>query len=213
MENVSQILSKKNINDFKCWMSKLESLGYYNYVEILNAKDYGIPQNRKRCFMLSILGGDITSYRFPEKVKLEKTMQDYLQSDEEIDSKYYLSSKMKRYISSSGTKNFRNNESRINLPIARPLTTAPNKRAGTTNYICSTLPLSFNLCEESDLDEHNIRRLTPLESYRLMGFNDSQLPRFMSDAQLYKQSGNSIVIDVLCKIFKELIYERTNKKY
>lgn len=56
MENVPQVIGKKNIKDFQLWRSKLEKLGYSNYVELLNAKNYGIPQNRNRCFMVSVLG-------------------------------------------------------------------------------------------------------------------------------------------------------------
>ena len=87
MENVPQIIGKKNISDFQSWRSKLESLGYSNYVQLLNAKDYGIPQNRNRCFMVSILGD--YHYTFPKKQKLELRLKDML--EENVDEKYYLS--------------------------------------------------------------------------------------------------------------------------
>ncbi len=89
MENVPQVIGKKNIKDFQEWRRKLESLGYSNYVQLLNAKNYGIPQNRNRCFMVSILGS--YHYTFPKKIKLEKKLKDML--EDKVDEKYYLSEK------------------------------------------------------------------------------------------------------------------------
>ena len=87
MENVPQVIGQKNIKDFQLWRSKLESLGYSNYVQLLNAKDYGIPQNRNRCFMVSLLGD--YHYSFPKKKKLELRLKDML--EDKVDEKYYLS--------------------------------------------------------------------------------------------------------------------------
>lgn len=87
MENVPQVIGKKNIKDFLLWRDKLEKLGYSNYVQILNAKDYGIPQNRERCFMVSILGD--WNYRFPVKQTLKIRLKDLL--EENVDKKYYVS--------------------------------------------------------------------------------------------------------------------------
>ena len=89
MENVPQVIGKKNIRDFQLWRRKLEQLGYSNYVQLLNAKDYGIPQNRNRCFMVSILGDYY--YSFPKKKKLELKLKDML--EDQVDEKYYLSDK------------------------------------------------------------------------------------------------------------------------
>ena len=93
LENKPQILLMENIEDFHKWENKLEELGYKNYVEILNAKDYGIPQNRKRCFMVSVLGE--YAYNFAEKQKLHLKLKDML--EEQVDEKYYLSKKMVNY--------------------------------------------------------------------------------------------------------------------
>ncbi len=87
MENVPQIISQQNIADFQDWQYKLEQLGYSNYVSLLNAKDYGIPQNRNRCFMVSILGKYY--YKFPHKQELKLRLKDML--EDEVDEKYYLS--------------------------------------------------------------------------------------------------------------------------
>ena len=89
MENVPEVIGEKNIDDFHKWENKLEQLGYKNYVEILNAKDYGIPQNRKRCFMVSVLGE--YAYNFPIKFKREYRLKDLLEKT--VDKKYYLTDK------------------------------------------------------------------------------------------------------------------------
>lgn len=87
MENVPQVIGSKNISDFQQWEKKLRTLGYSNYVQLLNSKDYGIPQNRNRCFMVSILGD--YSYKFPVKQKLQLKLKDLL--EDKVDEKYYLS--------------------------------------------------------------------------------------------------------------------------
>ena len=86
MENVPQVHSKANMPDFQKWIDFLESKGYSNYWQDLNAKNYGVAQNRNRCFMVSVLG-DYT-YDFPNPIPLEKTMKDYL--EDEVDEKYYI---------------------------------------------------------------------------------------------------------------------------
>lgn len=143
MENVSQVIGANNIKDFQEWVFKLESLGYSNYVEVLNSKNYYIPQHRERCFMVSILGE--YNYKMPRKMQLKYKLEDLL--EHYVSENYYLSDKMINYISSNGSKNFKNPDCKINLDIARPLTTDPNKRAGTTNYISSELPKNYDLLE------------------------------------------------------------------
>lgn len=90
MENVPQVIGTNNIKDFQSWREKLESLGYSNYIEVLNAKYYGIPQNRERAFMVSILGE--YNYTFPKRIPLDKKLKDMLEKN--VDEKYYLSDKM-----------------------------------------------------------------------------------------------------------------------
>lgn len=156
MENVPEVIGSKNIEHFQEWERKLESLGYRNYCQVLNAKDYGIPQNRKRCFMISILGDYY--YEFPKPFKLKLKLKDVL--EDEVDEKYYLSKKMIAYISSQGTKNFKNCDCRINLDIARPLTTDQGKRAGATNYICDDLLENYDLRELDNEEFLMIRKAT-----------------------------------------------------
>lgn len=86
MENVSAIHNKKNMPDFLAWIEFLESLGYHSFYQDLNAKDYGIPQSRNRCFMFSFLE-DVT-YEFPEPFPLKKLLADILERN--VDEKYYI---------------------------------------------------------------------------------------------------------------------------
>jgi DNA (cytosine-5)-methyltransferase 1 len=89
MENVPDVIGTKNAKHFYLWLEKLESLGYHNYYRVLNAKDYTIPQNRERCFMVSILGDYF--YEFPEGVTLKLRLKDML--EENVPEKYYISRK------------------------------------------------------------------------------------------------------------------------
>ena len=102
MENVPAVISQKNVEDFHEWQNKLESLGYQSYAEILNAKDYGIPQNRARCFMVSILGE--YSYQFPKAEERECKLVDYLDPVDEIDEKYYISESMLKWFRMNSEK-------------------------------------------------------------------------------------------------------------
>ena len=88
MENVPQVHGKKNIDDFNDWIAFLETKGYSNFWQDLNAKDYGVAQNRNRTFMVSILGQ--AKFEFPKPIELNKVMKNYL--EEEVDEKYYVTS-------------------------------------------------------------------------------------------------------------------------
>ena len=194
-ENVKNVISKKHRHNFDNYLNKMEELGYTNYYQVLNAKDYGIPQNRERVFTISILGNKdydfpsgekcdnminrkyglynqvtrwgiydknglaptitasmgmggghvpmIENFEFPLKQELKLKLKDMLEDN--VDEKYYLSDKMVEYVSATGTANFKNPDSKINLDIARPLTADPNKRAGTTNYLSNDLPDNCDL--------------------------------------------------------------------
>lgn len=88
MENVPQIHSKKNIDDFVEWQKFLEKIGYTNYWQDMNAAEYGVPQSRNRTFMVSVLGN--YDYKFPEPIELKSRMKDYLEPV--VDEKYYINS-------------------------------------------------------------------------------------------------------------------------
>lgn len=86
MENVTQVHGKKNVEHFNRFISFLNSIGYSSYWQDMNAKNYGIPQNRDRTFMISFLGD--WSYEFPKPVELNLRLKDML--EDEVDEKYYL---------------------------------------------------------------------------------------------------------------------------
>lgn len=87
MENVPDVIGTKNYEDFMKWYAALENMGYQSYYKVLDAKNYGIPQNRERCIMISILGD--YNYTFPRPVPLKLRLKDML--EEQVDEKYYLS--------------------------------------------------------------------------------------------------------------------------
>lgn len=136
MENVTQVHGAGNENHFKQWLLRLEEMGYQSYWEDMSAVDFGIPQTRNRTFMISILGN--YNYSFPKTTELKLRLKDLLEKN--VDEKYYLSQAMIDYVSATGGGGYSNKDSKINLKIARPLTTEQNKRAGTTNYISGELP-------------------------------------------------------------------------
>lgn len=94
MENVKNLVSKKFTPYMKEWLRFLEGQGYSNYTKVLNAKDFGVPQNRERVFMVSILGD--ASFHFPKPLTLEKRLKDVLERD--VDESFYLSKKMTDYL-------------------------------------------------------------------------------------------------------------------
>lgn len=101
MENVKNLVGKKFINQFNQWLDYLKSLGYTNYWQVLNSKDYGVPQNRERVFVVSILG-EHKPYEFPKRFKLDKNIKSLLEGN--VADKYYLSDEMvKKFVPS---KNF-----------------------------------------------------------------------------------------------------------
>ena len=87
MENVPQVHSEKNLPDFEDWILFLRHLGYSNYYGDLNAKDFGVPQNRDRCFMVSMLGK--YDFKFPKPIPLEKVIADVLEP--EVDERFFIS--------------------------------------------------------------------------------------------------------------------------
>ena len=103
LENVKNLVGKKFKTQFEEWLAYLESLGYTNYWKVLNAKDYGVPQNRERVFVVSILG-EHEEYEFPKPIPLDKCIADIL--EEQVDEKYYLSEEIqKRFKITNQNKN------------------------------------------------------------------------------------------------------------
>ena len=241
-ENVKGVLSHDGGNTWTIMQNVFSDLGYKWYSQVLNSKNYGIPQNRERLFVVGFLD-QTAEFEFPTPQILTKTMQDFLLENtpekyylgdkgidfvtstknlnkqytqingsiglcqkanqqfnwhgdfifEElpnpIDEKYFLSEKLVNYVMATGTKGFYTRP-KIDLEIARPLLATMTKmhRAGVDNYVTT---------------QGRIRKLTPRECLRLMGFCDS-FKIVVSDTQAYRQAGNSIVVDVLMSIVKQI---------
>ena len=138
MENVPDVIGSKFIKDFQRWESRLRELGYSNHTEILNSKDFGIPQNRERAFMVSILGSSL--YNFPQKQPLKLRLKDML--EKEVDEKYYISEKLFNYFTDNKDRNGFVRGDRFhprdeNSEYAFTITTNPSGRA-TDNFIDET---------------------------------------------------------------------------
>ena len=154
-ENVKNLLSKKHRHNFDAYLETMESLGYTNYYQVLNAKDYGIPQNRERVFTISILDNHtekdeknsliVKDFRFPAKQELKLKLKDML--EDEVDEKYYLSDKMVEYISADNEKWTGNNDkSIINKSVASAINTGEgSRRCDASNYISNQVEENFNL--------------------------------------------------------------------
>lgn len=256
-ENVKAILSNDEGRTWEKMKEVFADLGYKVFYtfngkpSVLNARDYGIPQNRERMFVVGFRNDInlIKDFQFPTPIPLEKKMQDllldnvsgayylpkkgvdfvtseknltkrYTQIDGEIAlcqkknqqfnwhgdfvfveenkdmektmedlEKYFLSEKVEKYVMATGTKNFYSRP-KTDLEVARPLLTTMHKmhRAGVDNYVHTN---------------GRLRKLTPRECLRLMGFCDS-FKIVVSDTAMYQQAGNSIVVDVLIAIMRQI---------
>lgn len=285
-ENVKNILSKKHKHNFDNYINMLDSLGYNSYYKILNAKDYGIPQNRERVFTVSIRKDiDKGNFIFPEKQELKMRLKDIL--EEKVDKKYYLSDdvaskyvqskknntnvignlimdkwqdSMKRiydiekYSPAINTMQGGNLEPKIithNIPqkvkvrkydekgitptliqqeekmlinnnntkkgydeavegdsINLQYPNSKTRRGRVGHQVSQTIMAKGEIGVIEKNLGYKIRKLTPKECWRLMGFDDKDFYKAkdagISDTQLYRQAGNSIVVNVLESIFKNL---------
>lgn len=224
-ENVRGLVTHDNGKTWEKIKNVFTNALHYKITEpqILNAADYGIPQNRRRLFVIGIRD-DIKAkdFIYPKPLGIENLpffVQDLLENnckyDEKnfnynfdkkngkikikkvkgtVDKKYILTPKVRDYCLKSGTKNFKTS-TEIDLPIARTLlrTMTQHHRAGVDNYITVS----------ENNGEKIIRQLTERECLRLMGYPDS-FKIVVSTAQMLKQAGNSIVVDVMMAILKQI---------
>ena len=210
-ENVYGVLTHDKGKTWETMQNVFSELGYHFKWKILDARDFGIPQGRRRIFVIGFRSEENCSkFNFPTPIPLDYKMQDFLEENCAIGSlqsvdgvltqindlkgepeeKYYLSEKLLKYCLSPGTKNFMHADAKIDLPIARALlSTMGNSHRSSVNNSVTT--------------NGRIRALTIREAHRLMGFPDSY-KIVVSKAQAYKQAGNSIVVDVLMNIINEI---------
>lgn len=136
LENVKNLVGKKHKHNFDKWLEWLEDQGYKSYWQILNAKDYGVPQNRERVFVVSILG-EHEPYEFPGPIELELRLKDILES--EVDEKFYLTEvQTERLIQSSDYLRDLTNEPKINI-LAHRKSYRRNTQVFDPNGITETL--------------------------------------------------------------------------
>lgn len=237
-ENVKNLVGKRFKDDFNNLLKELSDMGYNSYWKVLNAKDYGIPQNRERVFIISIRKDvDNGKFEFPEPFDNGLRLKDLLEG--EVDDKYYISDENinnalyklgnelpHQEISYCIDANYSKGttlDSFINKKRRQLIQRLKRKEFSNSVRIGGRGSLDRHqwdlVVEENNniLNQHEIRRLIPLECYRLMGFDDEDYwiartaleqqyynGKDKSDSQMYKQAGNSIVVDVLECIFKDL---------
>lgn len=218
-ENVPNILSARHKHNFEKYLQKLEFYGYSNSYTVLNAVDYGVPQNRKRIYCVSMLEDRV--FTFSEGKKEKVCLADILESN--VDEKYYLNDyQVRDFI--ANTKPFKPNK--IHLlgrlskfyrfdncqrlygidGVAPTLATCcgggtvPKIACDINGYYYKNTPLEKN---------DRVRELTPLECLRLMDFDDEDYIKLrdFSDRQIRKLAGNSIVVAVLQSIFRDIFME------
>ena len=212
-ENVRNLLNHDKGRTWKVIQDVFDSLGYKYTYAILNSSNYGIPQTRRRLFVVGFKVEVV--FEMPKEKELRFSMKDFLVNncsygnfthDESgniqikkepgtILSKYYLSPKIYSYVMKGGTKSFYQKPV-INLEVARTIlkTMGNHHRAGIDNYVSADGSTSFG----------SVRMLSEREAMRLMGFTDDY-KIVVSQHQAYKQAGNSIVVDVLIEIIKEIL--------
>ena len=227
MENVPQVHSEDNKQDFFKWQLRLEELGYKNYVKDLIATDYGIPQTRNRCFMVSILGD--YSYTFPTPIPLKLKLKDLL--EKEVSEKYMLSDDMVKGMLKTNFESYKL-ENRLQKSARCPhciLVKNATKQGYLEAYDGDGVDISGRMeyhrgtvqkgaVQSLDCTGGNtkgvvnsdlrIRKLTPKECFRLMGVKDEDFEKCaknQSDSSLYHLAGDAIVVDVIKALYKELL--------
>lgn len=202
-ENVPGMLTHDRGNTWKVISSVFDSLGYKVYKDLLNAKDYGIPQDRLRLFVVGFKDNSV-NFEFPEKINLTKEMKDYL--EKEVDPKHYLGKKGFEFVTNPKYKN----RARISPTIIQ--TQKANQQFNWNgDFVFEPLSKVENnkdimgraYVSNWNGQEGVIRQLTYRECLRLMGFADD-FKIVVPNVPAYRQAGNSIVVDVLVDIFKEI---------
>ena len=201
MENVKNFESHDNGRTLDVVRRTMEELGYTFFSKVLDASDYGVPQSRKRIYMLAFRSDlNITSFDFPDAIPLKKRVNDLLISDE-LTSKYII---QRSDVTMKDTKEYRS---------TKPLRLGTINKGGQGERIYSPLGTAITLSAYGGgvgsktgiyMVNGKMRKLAPRECARLTGFPDTYKIA-SNDNDAYKQFGNSVVVDVLQYIIEEII--------
>lgn len=249
-ENVKNLISKKHRHNWEAYIDRMSQMGYDSAAQVLNAKDYGIPQNRERVFTISIKRGSqlVKSYTRPEPRPLELKLKDILEDDP--DERYFLTDEQvasfkadsdnqtakgygfafkprsaETYASTISTRAGQRKTDNFvkirtanktgfdmatdgdGIDLAYPQSATRRGRVG--HGVAKTIPTGDS---QGTLDGYRIRKLTPRECWRLMGFSDADFDKAqaagISNTQLYKQAGNSIVVNCLMAIIEGIEWNK-----
>ena len=240
-ENVKNLLSKKHRHNFDAYLETMEQLGYKNYYQVLNAKDYGIPQNRERVFTISVRKDINKSFVFPPKQELKLKLKDML--EDEVDDYYYkVCPSMLSALNNGKVKDITNQNYSQTITTKQARWNNGGLIKCSNNYVdkkynqyidkYNKIPNLFNPYNSKEIidvvptqttqcgsttssstvtiNQGNgiYRYLTAKECWLLMGFDKEDYEKasmVCNRTQLYKQAGNSIVVNVLEEILRRLL--------
>lgn len=196
-ENVKNVLSKHMRHNFDRYLREMESMGYVNSYEILNAYDFGLPQKRERVFTISILHGEQFDFSTLEKSD-PKHINEFLVSNDEVDKKYIVKApSMVETIGKTGCL----------------------KRSHIIDDYCFTITTRQDRAPNSGvvgIGNGEYRYLIPLETWRLQGYSDADYyaaeSAVQSPRELWRQSGCSIPVPIFEAIFKQILYPKKSTK-
>lgn len=214
-ENVKNVLSKAHKHNFDKYIDTLSDLGYTSYYRVINSMEFGLPQNRERVFVVSILGEQ--EFTFAEPTGLHIEVKDLL--EKEVDDSFYLKPDALEW----KLVEFTDNHDIIHIKQAtkqgyielkrggvcdlnRPNSKTRRGRVQHGGIVSPTIPASVQSIYFIE-DDNRARVLTPLETWRLQGFSDEDFCKAQEvckNTYLYKQAGNSISVNVLEAIFKQI---------
>lgn len=219
-ENVKNVLTEKHKNVVDTYLLELEGMGYNNYIKVLNAKDYGIPQSRERVFIVSILKEHDFGFSFPNKQVLKTEVKDYMDFREKDDVTFNFKRRYEEKFGAISDEDFS-----LFLEALPTRTGIGTKKLGlysfnemdtitTIDSLTGTLTCS-NLINSNKKFLYNGRlyKASPLMAWRLMGFSDEDFYKALnsegqSDISLYKQAGNSIALPVIKEILRSLLLNK-----
>ena len=196
-ENVENLISDRHKHNYQKYLDTLSSFGYTNFHRVLNSKDYGIPQSRNRIFTVSLLGD--SNFKFPREQVLQTSLYDYLEDIYEPNEVVLTNKELSMVKDFGAPYSFGGFIVRGN--IYPTITASYGRVSGNSGKI---------KCKEG------YRILTAKECWRLMGFDDidyEKASEVNTKSQLYKQAGNSIVVDVLEALIADIYNITLQKQY